>query len=107
MVMYRGISVNGFVNSRTIETARAKAYAMAKKRKGWKGTSPIYSVIKNGKNYHYEDVGCIKYSKNDGNLKIVWDIPDKVNEELPLFERIVIRYDVSPNGKISNPRHVN
>ncbi len=111
MAMYSGIILNGFVKSRSIDAARAKAYAWAKQqifnsKLGCAGTQAKAQVTKDGKYTNYENVGSIEYGGTKDKWRIYWEVKDKENAKRPMSEWMVTRYDLSPNGKVSNGRRV-
>lgn len=111
MATYSGISLDGFVKSRSIDAARAKAYAWAKQqifnaKLGCAGTQAIAQITKDGKYDHYENVGSIEYGGTKDKWRIYWEVKDKENAKLPMSKWMKTRYDLSPNGKISNGRRV-
>lgn len=109
MPIYNGISLNGFAKSKSLNVARAKAYAWAKReifdcKYNCAGTQAITQVTKVNEHWHYDNVGTVEFRGNKDNWKIVWEVQDKANAKLPISKWMVTRYDLSPNGAISNPR---
>ena len=104
MATYRGISLKGFVDSRSIDAARAKVYAWARVKifdamRGISGTQAIYIVTKDAKyGKKYEKVGNVDYGGTSDSYSISWLVPDG--------NGYAIKYNLSPSGQISNKRRV-